>query len=41
VKVPKTHIEQRAKFSAAKWATEHKVSVHPVAAVHFVTNAGH
>jgi phosphatidylethanolamine-binding protein (PEBP) family uncharacterized protein len=41
VKLPKTHIEQRAKFSAAKWAAEHKLSAHPVAAVHFVTKAGH
>lgn len=41
VKVPKQHIDQRGKFSAAKWAAEHHLVAQPVGAVHFATKAGH
>lgn len=41
VRVPKTHIEQRARFSASDWAKRNGMSGIPVATVHFVTKAGH
>jgi hypothetical protein len=41
VKVPKQHIEQRGKFSAAKWAAAQHLVAQPVAAVHFTSKAGH
>jgi hypothetical protein len=41
VKVPKQHIDQRGKFSAAKWAAAQHLVAQPVAAVHFTTKAGH
>jgi hypothetical protein len=41
VVLPKTHIDQRAKFNAANWAAEHKLVATPVGAVHFTTKASH
>ncbi len=39
VTMPKSHIEQRAKFHADKWAKDHKLG-DPIGATYFKTAAG-
>lgn len=39
VTLPRSHIEQRAKFHADKWAKEHKLG-NPIGATYFTTAAG-